>query len=295
MTLPERGGGRLSAVGPAIAGTRNLILRIASSAILVPIVLLAAYFGGWIFLVLWALAAAGILWEWSRLVTGHADLGMLAPGAAALLGALLASGLDAPDAAVGAIIAGAVVAGLMGTMNSVHPPMRWLWAGSGIAYAGIAYLAPALLRHDAKLGFLAFVFLAVTVWLTDVFAYAVGRTVGGALLWPRVSPNKTWAGAFGGLFGGVAGAIAVAYASGLGRLGIVGVVALALSLSAQAGDLLESAIKRQFGAKDTGRLIPGHGGLMDRLDGFLVAALVALLIGLIHTGTDAPATGLLVW
>ena len=123
----------------------------------------------------------------------------------------------------------------------------------------------------------------------------VGRAIGGPLLWPQVSPNKTWSGALGGLAGGVAGGTLVAYASGMGRLAAVGVIALVLSALAQAGDLLESAIKRRFGAKDTGRLIPGHGGLMDRLDGFLVAPLAALLIGVLHQGTAAPAHGLLVW
>jgi len=110
-----------------------------------------------------------------------------------------------------------------------------------------------------------------------------------------VSPNKTWSGVVGGLAGGVAGGTLVAYANGLGRLAVVGVVALVLSAAAQCGDLFESALKRRFGIKDTGQLIPGHGGLMDRLDGFLVAALAALLIGIFHQGTDAPARGLLLW
>jgi phosphatidate cytidylyltransferase len=95
--------------------------------------------------------------------------------------------------------------------------------------------------------------------------------------------------------GGAAAGVGVAYASGIGKLGIIGVMALLLSVLAQAGDLFESAIKRRFGAKDTSGLIPGHGGLMDRLDGFLVAAAAALIIGVIRQGTGAPARGLLVW
>jgi phosphatidate cytidylyltransferase len=114
-------------------------------------------------------------------------------------------------------------------------------------------------------------------------------------LWPRISPNKTWSGAVGGLIGGLAGGVAVAYASGLGRLESLGVIALALSLVAQAGDLFESAVKRRFGAKDAGRIIPGHGGLMDRLDGFLFAAAAAAAIGILHAGTGAAAYGLLLW
>ena len=144
-------------------------------------------------------------------------------------------------------------------------------------------------------GLTALFFLFANVWITDIFAYFCGRAIGGPLLWPRVSPKKTWSGAIGGLVGGVAASVAVAYASGIGRLGIVGVMALVLSVLAQAGDLFESAVKRRFGAKDASHLIPGHGGLMDRLDGFLVAALAALLIGMIRQGTAAPARGLLLW
>ena len=145
------------------------------------------------------------------------------------------------------------------------------------------------------MGFVAVAFLAVTVWATDIFAYVVGRMIGGPLLWPQVSPNKTWSGAVGGVVGGVAAGTSVAYASGVDKLVAVGIVALVLSVLTQAGDLFESAVKRRFGAKDASGLIPGHGGLMDRLDGFLVAAFVALLIGMLRQGPDAPAQGLLVW
>src|ERR1700719_2211538 len=103
------------------------------------------------------------------------------------------------------------------------------------------------------------------------------------------------AGAVGGLAGVVAVSVAVAYASGVGKLGIVGVMACVLSVLAQAGDLFESSVKRRFGAKDASHLIPGHGGLMDRLDGFLVAAFAALLIGIVRQGTAAPGAGLLLW
>ena len=99
-----------------------------------------------------------------------------------------------------------------------------------------------------------------------------------------LSPNKTWSGAVGGLLGGVAAGIAVAYASGGPRAAVAGVLALILSIVAQAGDLFESAVKRRFGVKDASNLIPGHGGMMDRLDGFLVAALAAVLIGILRQG-----------
>jgi len=169
------------------------------------------------------------------------------------------------------------------------------WIAAGVIYAGAGLLGPALLRRDPEWGLTALLFLFATVWITDIFAYLCGRMIGGPRLWPALSPNKTWSGAFGGLIGGVAAGCGVAYASGTAKLGMIGVMALLLSVLAQAGDLLESTVKRRFGAKDAGGLIPGHGGLMDRLDGFLVAALAALVIGILRDGTGAPARGLLVW
>jgi phosphatidate cytidylyltransferase len=275
------------------ARRRNLMLRVASSAVLVPIVLAAAYLGGWAFLILCLMAALGILWEWDRLAVDAGAL-VTAPGVVALAAALAFTGFGHPGAAAASLAIGAVAAGICASLSG-SALVRAMWAAGGVIYAGAAFFGPALLRRDAELGFVAFVFLALTVWATDTSAFAVGRAIGGPLLWPRVSPNKTWSGALGGLAGGVAGGTLVAYADGLGRLAVVGVIALVLSALAQAGDLLESAIKRHFGAKDTSQIIPGHGGLMDRLDGFLVAAAAALLIGLLRQGTAAPAHGLLVW
>ena len=161
---------------------------------------------------------------------------------------------------------------------------------------GIAFLGPALLRRDPTLGLTALLFLFAIVWITDIFAYLVGRTVGGPLLWPRVSPNKTWSGAVGGLAGGVAAGTAGRLCERWNRpAGGVALWHWCFRSLRKAGDLFESAVKRRFGAKDASQLIPGHGGVMDRLDGFLVAALAALLIGILRQGTAAPARGLLVW
>jgi phosphatidate cytidylyltransferase len=169
------------------------------------------------------------------------------------------------------------------------------WGAGGVIYAGIVLLCPVFLRNDPQFGLQALLFLFAIVWATDILAYFVGRAVGGPLLWPRLSPNKTWAGAAGGLLGGVAAGIAVAYASGGPRAAVAGVLAVILSIVAQCGDLFESAVKRRFGVKDASNLIPGHGGMMDRLDGFLVAALAAVLIGILRQGIAAPARGLLAW
>jgi len=152
-----------------------------------------------------------------------------------------------------------------------------------------------VLRSDNEDGFLALVFLFVIVWTTDVGAYFVGRAVGGPKLMPQVSPNKTWAGALGGMGAAVIVAVAVAKAVALTNLFAIAMLAVVLSVCAQGGDLFESVLKRRFGAKDSSRLIPGHGGLMDRLDGFVTASVAAVLIGLVRGGFDAPGRGLLVW
>ena len=301
MTAPDhRQGGKGGQVASGQSSARNLALRVASSVVLAPIVLFCAYIGGWSFIVLCAAGAGGILWEWTNLVTGKADVRILAPGLAALLAAMVFTGLDYPGSAVGAIAVGALIAGAAGAVGvsrlpGAAPLSAGLWAAGGVLYAGSAFCGPALVRRDGEWGFTALLFLFATVWMTDIFAFGAGRAIGGPRLWPGVSPNKTWAGAVGGLGGGLAGAVAVAYASGIGALAQAAVMGLVLSVLAQAGDLFESAVKRHFGTKDTSHLIPGHGGLMDRLDGFLVAALAALVIGVLRQGTDTPARGFLLW
>ncbi len=278
-------------------GANGVTARVASAVVLALVALAVAYVGGAVFLALCAVAAGGILGEWVWLVRRRADARILTPGLLALAAAAAFIGLGRLDAAAAAIAVGAMAACLITAARPLAPlpPGGALWAGGGVIYAGAALFGPAVLRRDPTEGFIGLLFLFATVWMTDIFAFACGRAVGGPLLWPRISPRKTWAGAIGGVLGGVAAGVAVAYASGIGRLGIVGVMALLLSLLAQAGDLFESAVKRRFGAKDASRLIPGHGGLMDRLDGFLVAAAAALIIGVVRQGTATPARGLLLW
>jgi len=170
-----------------------------------------------------------------------------------------------------------------------------LWCAGGLFYSFALVIAPVALRNDAALGFAVMIFLFVIVWFTDTAAYFIGRGIGGPKLAPRISPNKTWSGAIGGAIAGVAGGELVAYHFGIRTPGDVLAVALALSVASQAGDLFESTLKRRFNAKDASHLIPGHGGLMDRLDGFVVAVVVAALIGLTHGGFAAPSRGLMIW
>lgn len=169
------------------------------------------------------------------------------------------------------------------------------WVFSGIVYAAAMFIAPVLLRDDPAFGLLSIVLLFAIVWSTDIFGYFGGRSLGGPKLMPAVSPKKTWSGAICGTFGAMIVAVLVAKSFGSFNTIAIAAVALLLSVCGQAGDLFESFVKRKFNVKDSSQLIPGHGGAMDRLDGFWAAAVVGCLIGLARGGFDAPARGLLVW
>jgi phosphatidate cytidylyltransferase len=169
------------------------------------------------------------------------------------------------------------------------------WKFPGFLYAAIALAAPVVLRMDTEMGLAAILWLFAVVWVSDVMAYVFGRMIGGPKLWPAVSPKKTWAGFIGGTASAVAAATGIASAFGATALCPVAVVSLVAAVLSQGGDLFESSLKRRFGVKDSGRLIPGHGGLMDRLDGFVLAGLFAMILGLWRGGLDAAGRGVLMW
>jgi phosphatidate cytidylyltransferase len=270
-------------------GRGNLALRIVSSAVLAPVALAAAYFGGTLFVLFWMAAALCVIWEWDTLVCAHEKNPVLTIGAVAVAGAGLLLMLGR-TLSVFALIA----LGMMGAATLASRALRG-WCVAGVLYAGVLLVCPVLLRRDPVFGFQALLFLFIVVWLTDVVAYFAGRALGGPKLMPRVSPKKTWSGALGGAAGGTLGAIAVGMHYEFPNLAAVALVAIFLSIASQAGDLLESWIKRRFDAKDASSLIPGHGGVMDRLDGFVAAALLAMLIGVSRGGAQNPASGLLIW
>jgi len=275
--------------GTITSGNRELMLRVCSALVLVPLAIGTAYLGGWPFALFWSLAALGVFWEWSALVAADGRRPAAMVGGAALVVSL---GLAAVGRFTGALIVAAT-----GTMAAapMAPARHRGWAAAGVPYAGAIGIAPIALRSDSEDGFVAVIFLFAIVWTTDIVAYFMGRLIGGPKLLPRVSPKKTWSGAISGLAAAVLAALAVAKAAGLSGLLPIALIAAALSGVAQAGDLFESRLKRRFGAKDSSHLIPGHGGLMDRLDGFVFAAAVAALIGTLRGGIEAPARGLLVW
>jgi phosphatidate cytidylyltransferase len=284
---------------PGRASGSGLLLRVASALVLAPAAIGVAYLGGPVFAVFWGLAALVVMWEWTTLVAGSERRAILMTGlvAVALSIVLAASSAGQADAVHQLRLAAAAIVLIMGMLAcaAIAPRGRGLWAAAGVPYAGAMGLAPIVMRSDADHGFVAIILLFAVVWATDIAAYFAGRAIGGPKLAPRLSPNKTWSGAIGGLAGAVLAAVLVVQISGLGSIGPAVILAIALSIVAQMGDLIESTIKRRFGAKDAGSLIPGHGGVMDRLDGFVAAAVLACLIGLIHGGIDAPARGLLIW
>jgi phosphatidate cytidylyltransferase len=267
----------------------ELALRVGSALVLVPLAIGTAYLGGWLFALFWGAAAMGVLWEWTALVARNDQRSVPLTGGASLALAVVL-------VAAGHLLA-AVVVLAMGAIGAASLALaeRRTWVAGGIPYAGALALAPIVLRADDADGFLAVIFLFAIVWTTDISAYFAGRALGGPKLMPQVSPNKTWAGAVGGLIASVVVTLALAKMAGLTALFALAMLAVVLSVFAQGGDLFESFLKRRFHAKDTGHLIPGHGGLMDRLDGFVSASVAAALIGLARGGFEAPGHGLLVW
>ncbi len=267
----------------------ELRLRVVSAVVLAPLAIITAYWGGWGFVVFWTVAAVAVFWEWSGLVLPRARRQILPIGTVAITTASVFAALQHAPLALAALILGAFLVTMLADLGQRG------WSGSGVLYAGMIMLAPVVLRASSEFGFLAVLLLFAVVWSTDIGAYFAGRSIGGPKLWPAVSPKKTWSGALAGTAAGIVAGSAVTMAGGFGASFALGVVILLLSIASQAGDLFESAVKRRFGAKDASHLIPGHGGLMDRLDGFVIAASVAAAIGVARAGLAAPSRGLLVW
>jgi phosphatidate cytidylyltransferase len=263
---------------------RDLRKRALSAAILGPLALAAIWLGaGWYTLMI-ALGIAILAWEWVHLC----GLRVRAfPGLAVPL-ALFASGLAAVAdhhlLAVLLLPVGALAAAFAARSDPRRAPgAPTLWLGVGVVYIGLAGIGFIWLRSDSFAGLVAILFVVLVVWASDIGAYMVGRMVGGPKLAPAISPNKTWSGALGGLAAAVLVGLAVAaWADPAARLPHVMVIAAILGMAAAAGDLLESAIKRHFHVKDTSSLIPGHGGLLDRVDGLLAAIPVACAIALVQ-------------
>jgi phosphatidate cytidylyltransferase len=225
-------------------------------------------------------------WEWGRLVHGRGAEIVIAVhvGAAALAVGLAALGF------VGLGLLALPIGAILATLLSLG--RHSLFAGLGVFYAALPAVILIWLRSDPTYGLRAAAFVILVVIAADTGAFLAGRGLAGPKLWPSVSPNKTWAGLFGGvLAGGISGALMALAVPGSSALRL-GTTAAVLAFLAQMGDLMESAIKRRFGAKDTSALIPGHGGIMDRLDGLVIAATAAGLTGF-FVDVHSPARALL--
>jgi len=274
----------------APAGARpapsNLVMRVLAAVVLAPLTIAIAYAGGWLWALLVTLVSIGLFAEWLMVVgAGSAALTGAGTVVLAMMGAAVAFGALKTSIITG-LIGGAIV--------TLIARGKFLWAATGFAYASAALLASILVRKDLVNGFSALMFVLLVVWATDIGGYFAGRSIGGPKLWPRVSPKKTWAGALGGFVASLLVAVGFA-ACGFGKLAPLLLVGAILSVVSALGDLFESAVKRRFGVKDSSHLIPGHGGLMDRLDGFVAAILVAWIIGFLRHGVHGAGSGLMVW
>jgi phosphatidate cytidylyltransferase len=268
-------------------GSRNLLMRVLAALVLAPLALAIAYAGGWLWAVLVTLASIGLYVEWLTVVGLAREMRVTVPGVAALAIAGICLITGRIDAALIVLAVGFIAVTLLS-------PDRRNWTAAGFLYAAAAEVASVLIRLDSGSGFVALIFVLLVVWVTDIGGYFAGRGIGGPKLWPRVSPKKTWAGAAGGF--ALSLAVAAGFAAfGLGKSGPLLLLGAFLSIVSQLGDLFESAVKRRFGVKDSSQIIPGHGGLLDRLDGFVAAVVVAAVFGFLRSGADGVGRGLMVW
>lgn len=248
--------------------------RVASAAVLIAAAAATLYLGGDLFALFWMLAGFAVNWEWQGLIGGERRLARVVVGGAAVAAAAAFARTGMMGMAVLELALLAAAAGLLAGAG------RRLWAFSGVVYAGAPVASVCLLREAPAHGALIIAWLFAVVWGTDIFAYFGGRLIGGPKLWPRVSAGKTWSGTVTGVASGaLLGFALVRLGAGAEwatwRVFLLGLFAAALS---QIGDLCESQVKRRFGVKDSSQLIPGHGGVMDRLDGFIFASVFAAAI-----------------
>ncbi len=271
----------------------DLPVRAAAGVIMMALALTAAWAGGPLFLAFWLIASALVLWEWQKLIGSERLLARLGAGALTLVAVSPFALHGSAKCALAVLAAGAALTGLVAGADL----RARLWSGAGVVYAGALVASPVLLRASPAYGLPAILWLFAVVWGADVMAYFGGRMIGGPKLWPRVSPGKTWSGAVvgavaGALFGAIVGLVVAPSGA---RLAPVLGLGLAAAIVEELGDLFESAVKRRFLVKDSSHLIPGHGGMMDRLDGFVAAATFAAALGWWRASGDWLASGLFLW
>jgi phosphatidate cytidylyltransferase len=262
--------------------------RVVSSVVMVVLALAVTYAGGWAFALFWLAAGIAVAAEWVAMTRCEPRRPVQLVLGAGLVGLTLLY-LSGADLFVSSLLAGAVA--LLGAVVARTPRDR-LWVVGGLLYAMVIALVPPVVRDRPDLALVGLLWMFAVVWTTDVAAYFTGRRLGGPKLWPKVSPKKTWSGFLGGVVAATLVALLVTMIAE--RLGwrapagpaIIAIASAVASVASQLGDLGESALKRRFDVKDSSHLIPGHGGVMDRLDGFWA---VALLVGVALLGEKVLA------
>lgn len=261
----------------------NLAIRVASAAVLVPAVLGAIWYGGGPFLLMMAVAIGLLAVEWGKMSAPEHPAEVAVTITVAVLAGVFAAQVGWYRVAWAIMVGGALLAAFITRRKAEHAAD----AAYGVIYIAPACIALVWLRNPSgdvfdwdtpwamSTGVSWMLLLVVITWSADIFAFLVGSALKGPKLWPRISPNKTWSGFVGGLAGAMGSAVAFATLTGMdlswyaaALLGLLG------GLATMAGDLWESMLKRRFGVKDSGDLIPGHGGLLDRVDGLLFATIV---------------------
>jgi phosphatidate cytidylyltransferase len=281
------GGGPTVRQAPPTRFGPDLRPRIAAAAVMGALALATAWIGGFIFAAFWWVASVVVLWEWQRMIGGARLVERVALGGFFVaLAALFALHNSILGAIAGLVLGAGAVSWRAGRKDGT-------WAAAGVFYAGALVTSVVLLRLSPGYGLAAVLWIFAVVWGADIAAYFAGRSFGGPRLWPSVSPGKTWSGAIvGALAGAVLGLLLTGWANRLMPLFWLG---LATAIVSELGDLFESALKRRFGAKDSSGLIPGHGGLMDRLDAFVAASVFAAVVAALNSRNAFIAAGLFQW
>lgn len=248
----------------------NLGVRVVSATVLIPLVMWIVLVGKWPFLTMIAVGVAMLAVEWGSMSAPKAPVRVSAAVCAAVLLAVFLAHREHMWLSWAGLAVGGAAAALVARGVAERPAD----AAYGVFYIGVACICLVWLRAMPQGAFWTIMLFAIT-WSADIFAYATGNIFKGPKLWPRFSPNKTWSGFVGGLaFAMATGTSMAALPMFDLNLAAAALVGLAGGLATMAGDLWESMLKRRFGVKDSGDLIPGHGGLLDRVDGLLFAVVV---------------------
>ena len=245
-----------------------------------PIALGAAYLGGWPFAVLVGAVAVLMAREWDRLCRLDGFGAVAVVHALIVVAAVILSALTEIAAALMLVGAGVMIVGALSATSRQDAA----WPMIGVVYVALPAIACIYLRGDSDFGRAVIVWLFIVVWATDAGAYFVGRALGGPRLAPSISPGKTWAGLIGGIAAAAIAAAVAVMVMGLMPVFFLILASAGIAVLAQLGDLSESLVKRRFDAKSSGQLIPGHGGMLDRVDGFILAAPVVAGLSLLNNG-----------